>query len=247
MRRGWDTLNSGGLALGLYPAPEPRQRFPTGVGRTLFAGARFEVAVLAAARAKSFAVRLAQRSDRQGQKHLLAQHILKQKTVSLIITDFGLGRCNGPFGGLGVGADGAEEEVKVRCQRDLDRFDAASAGDLELAGIAALEADVGNDVPGTTVLVEHLGAAGSGERAFLGGFFAEVDGSGGELEFELDGLFLELAYLKFHKYERTAEANGRQCGEMAFMGAVRGSVPGMPTRRGSRGFAARGGWDGQRS
>src|SRR5438552_3841229 len=73
---------------GLDPAAEPSQRFPAGVARTLFAGASLAVAVLAAARAKSLAVELAQRPDRQRQKHLLAQHILKQQTVLLIITDF---------------------------------------------------------------------------------------------------------------------------------------------------------------
>ena len=82
---------------GLYPAAKPRQRLPAGVARTLFAGACLAVTVLTTARAKSFAVRLAQRPDRQGQKHLLAQHILKQKTVLLIITDFRLRRCYGPL------------------------------------------------------------------------------------------------------------------------------------------------------
>src|ERR1039458_6358133 len=108
--RGGDTLNLW-VNSGLYPATKSRERFPTGVCRTLFAGARLEVAVLAAARAKSFAVRLAQRSDRQGQKHLLAQHILKQKTVFLIITDFGFRCCYGAFGGVGVGSNRAENQV----------------------------------------------------------------------------------------------------------------------------------------
>ncbi len=91
-----------------------------------------EVAVGSAARAKSLAVRLAQRPDRQGQKHLLAQHIFKQQTVFLIITDFGLRRCNGPLGGVGVGANGAEDEVELGGERDLDRLDAAGAGNLKL-------------------------------------------------------------------------------------------------------------------
>src|SRR5208337_4532498 len=88
---------------GLDPVAESSQRLPAGVAWTHFAGARPAVAVLTAARAKSFAVGLAQSPDRQGQKHLLAQHILKQQTVLLIITDFGLRRCNRPFRGLGIG------------------------------------------------------------------------------------------------------------------------------------------------
>ncbi len=129
-----DTLNLW-VNSGLYPATKLRQRFPAGVCWTLFAGARLEVAVLAAARAKSFAVRLAQRPDRQGQKHLLAQHILKQKTVFLIITDFGFRCRNGAFGGVGVGANGPENQVIVSRERDLDGLDAAGAGKLKLAGI----------------------------------------------------------------------------------------------------------------
>ena len=83
---------------GLDPAAQPGQRLPAGVDWTLIAGAGLGVAIGSAARAKSLAVGLAQRPDRQGQKHLLAQHIFKQQTVFLIITDFGLGRCNGPLG-----------------------------------------------------------------------------------------------------------------------------------------------------
>src|ERR1700752_5294475 len=87
----------GGLGLGLDPAAESGQRLPARVTRTLVAGANLAVAVLAAARAKSLAVGLAQSPDRQRQKHLLPQHIFKQQTVFLIIPDFGFGRCYGPF------------------------------------------------------------------------------------------------------------------------------------------------------
>ncbi len=144
---------------GLYPATKPRERFPAGVCGTLFAGARLEVAVLAAARAKSFAVRLAQRPDRQGQKHLLAQHILKQKTVFLIITDFGFWCRNGAFGSVGVGSHRAEDQVIVACEGDIDGLDAAGAGELKLAGILAAETDVGDDVLGAAMFVDDLGTA----------------------------------------------------------------------------------------
>jgi hypothetical protein len=52
------------------------------------------VAILTAARAKPFAIWLAQGSDRQGQEHLLAQNVFKEQTVLLIITDFGFRRGN---------------------------------------------------------------------------------------------------------------------------------------------------------
>ncbi len=118
---------------GLDPAAQPGQRLPARIGWTLIAGAGLSVAIGSAARAKSLAVGLAQRPDRQGQKHLLAQHIFKQQTVFLIITDFGLRRCYGALGSAGVGADGAEDEVEVGGQRDFDRLDAAGAGNLKSA------------------------------------------------------------------------------------------------------------------
>src|ERR1700721_731645 len=148
---------------GLNPVAKPRQRFPAGVGWTLIAVARLGVPVLAAARAKSLAVRLAQGSDRQGQKHLLAQHIFKQKTVFLIITDFGFRCRNGAFGSVGVGFNRAENKVIVAGERDIDGLDAPGAGELKFAGILAAETDVGDDVFGAAVFVNDFGAAGGGE------------------------------------------------------------------------------------
>ena len=52
---------------GLDPAAQPSQRLPAGIFRTLFAGTGLGVAIGSAARAKSFTIRLAQRSGRQGQ------------------------------------------------------------------------------------------------------------------------------------------------------------------------------------
>ena len=117
---------------GLDPAAQPGQRLPARIAWTLVAGAGLSVAIGSAARAKSLAVGLAQRPDRQGQKHLLAQHIFKQQTVLLIITDFGLRRRNGALGGPGIGADGPKDEVEFGGERNFDRLDAAGAGNLEI-------------------------------------------------------------------------------------------------------------------
>src|ERR1700761_3171346 len=118
---------------GLYPAAQPGKRLPARVRLAFLAGAFLDIPVLAAARAKSFAVRLAQRPDRQGQKHLLAQHILKQKTVSLIIPDFGLGRCYRPLRRRRVHTLWPEDEVELRCERKINRLNTSRAGDLKLA------------------------------------------------------------------------------------------------------------------
>ena len=80
-----------------------------------------------------------------------------RQTVSLIITDFGLRRCYGPFGGIGIDSNGAEDEVKVGGQGNFDRLDASGAGNLEIAGEAALQANVGDDFLRPAVLVNHFG------------------------------------------------------------------------------------------
>jgi len=162
------------------------------------AGAVLAVTVRAAGRAESLAVGLAQSSDRQGEKHLLTQHIFKQQTVLLIITDFGLVRCYGAFGGLGVGIGGAKDEVEVGSDGNGNGFDTAGAGYLEVAVETSAKADVGDDFAGAAVFVDDFGAAGGGEGAGLLGFAAKVNGAGGEAEVEFDGLAFELAYLEFH-------------------------------------------------
>jgi hypothetical protein len=122
--------------------------------------ARLAVAVLTAARAKSLAVWLAQRLHRQGQKYLLPKHIFKPQTVLLIIPDFCLRRSNRPFRGLGIGSRGAEDQVEFRTEGNFDGFYAARAGNLKLAGKLPPEADVGDNISGTAVLVEHLSPPG---------------------------------------------------------------------------------------
>src|ERR1700678_2846465 len=86
-------------------AGQTGQRAPLGSRsgiRRGVAGAGLEVQVLAAARAKSFAIFLAERPGGQGEKHLLAYDILKRKTALFIIADFGLVESNCSFSGLGV-------------------------------------------------------------------------------------------------------------------------------------------------
>jgi hypothetical protein len=183
---------------GLNPVTEPGQRFPAGVAWTLIAVARLGVPVLAAARAKSLAVRLAQGSDRQGQKHLLTQHIFKQKTVSLIIPDFRFRRSNGPFQRLRIGHCGPEDQVVFGLQRDFDRLHAACAGDLEFARKATLEPNVGHYILGAAVLVEHLSPPFGGQLPNLFGFLTQFYRSRSQFQIEIDRLPLQLAYLEFH-------------------------------------------------
>jgi hypothetical protein len=79
---------------------------------------------------------------------------------------------DGALAADGIDAGGAEDEVKVGAEGVLDRFDAAGAWGLKGAAEVALEADIGYDFAGSTVLVDDLGDAFGGQRADLLGFAA---------------------------------------------------------------------------
>ena len=187
-----------GLCLGLNPAAKPSQRFPAGVARTLIAVARLTVAVLTAARAKSFAIRLAQRPDGQRQKHLLPQHIFKQQTVSLIIPDFCFRRSNRPFRGFGIRFSRAEDQVEFGSQRNFDRLDAPGAGDLERTGELAPKSNVSNDILWPAVFVQYLGLAVGGELPHLLGLFTQIDRARSQLQVKVNWFPLQFNYLEFH-------------------------------------------------
>ncbi len=128
----------------------------------------------------------------------------------MIITDFGLRRCYGALGGVGVGTDGAEDEVEVGSEGNFDRLNAAGAGHLKLARKTAPEADVGDDFFGSAVLVNHFGAAGGRQIAHLLGLVAEIDCTRLELQIEVDRLSLEFEDFEFHgmsvkHFERAGE------------------------------------------
>src|ERR1700728_5264535 len=144
------------------------------------------VTVGSAARAKSLAVGLAQRPDRQGQKHLLPQHIFKQQTVFLIIPDFGLVRCNRPLRAVGVDANGAENEVEIRSERNLDWLDTARARCLKPARKLTPEPDTRDIFLRAAVLVNHLCAARCGKIANLLRLAAKIHRARSQLKVKLD-------------------------------------------------------------
>jgi hypothetical protein len=150
------------------------------------------VQIVAAVRAKSFAVGAAKRSRREGQKHLLPQNIFEHQTTFLIITDFSIGRAQGAFGGAGVDAERAEEEVEIAAERVADRLEATGARDFKVAGPVSAGADVSNNFFRTAVLAEELGVALDGEGADLESLVAVVDGAGREAEVKADRLAFEV-------------------------------------------------------
>ena len=168
------------------------------------------VAVLTAARAKSFAVILAQRPDRQRQKHLLAQHILKQKTVLLIITDFRLYCCYRPLRSTCIRPNRPEDQIELPAQRKINRLNTSRARHLEFPGKLPPQPDVRNDVPRPPVFVNDLRHSRGLQIAFLLRFLAEIDVSRRHREIELDRLLLELTYFEFHIVQPKSLRRARQ-------------------------------------
>ena len=92
----------------------------------------------------------------------------------------------------------------------FDRFDAACAGNLEIVCEAAPEANVRDDIFGPAVLVDHLGAAGSGQIAHLRGFVPVIDDAGGEFQVEFNRFALELKDSEFHAMRVKHNAGARK-------------------------------------
>ena len=146
---------------GFDRAGQSCERIPFGVGRG-FAVAGLLVQVLAAARAKSFAVFFAEGAAGQGEKHLFTHNIFKRETALLIIADFGLILRNRPLAGVGVGGLRSEDEVEAASEGGGDGFDAASAEEFEVALVGGAQADVGDLLPVAAVFDDEVGAPGDG-------------------------------------------------------------------------------------
>jgi hypothetical protein len=175
-----------------YPVGQVRERIPAAIRGSSITGAGLLVQILAAARAKSFAVRLTENAIREGQQHLLPQHVFQQQTTLFIIPDFSVIGRNGVLPGDGIGVCGAEDEVKLLVEGLLDGFDAAGAGGLKDADVPGAEADVVDDLFGAAVLGDEVGLAFDGQGAFLVDDLAEVDGSGGEGLVDPEGFIKKL-------------------------------------------------------
>lgn len=180
------------LNLDLDLVCQTRQRIPTRIGRSLVAGALCKIQILTTAGAKPLAVRLAEGTSWQGEQHLLAYHILKQKTALLIIPYFGLIFGNCVLAGGGIGGFGAKDEVEVAGEWGGDGLDAAGAEYLELSAKLGPEADVVDVGVGAAVLDEEVGQPFDGERAYLVDVGGVVQGTGGDGFIELERLINEL-------------------------------------------------------
>jgi len=147
---------------------------------------------LATAWAKSFAVRRAERAAGQGEKHLFAHDILKQKTALSIIPDFCLVDGNCSFPGGGIGPFWAEDEVEFTFHGDGNWVDAAGAEDFELPFIAGSEADIADELVGAAVFDEEVGLAVDGQGADLEDVGGVVDQARSELLVDDKGFFFEI-------------------------------------------------------
>lgn len=172
-------------------AGETGESVPSWVGRSLIAMAVCSVPILAAVLAETFAVVLTEGSAGQREQHLLTHDILEQKPASIIVTDFGLFFRDRSLGGIGIGGVGAEDQVEVAGEVLEHWIEAAGALELEGSVVAGAEADVLDDLPGTPVLDEEVGASLDGEGTGLTEVRGVVDGADREGVVEVERFFLK--------------------------------------------------------
>jgi hypothetical protein len=184
------------------------ERIPPRIDRSLFASTGGAVQILTTAGAKSFAVRRAERAAGQGEQHLFAHDILKQKTALFIIPDFCLVDGNCALAGFGVGGLGAEDKVEVAVDGDGDGLDAAGAEDLELAFVGGTEADIVDVFVMAAMFDEQVGAALDGEGTNLADVDGVVDHPGSDGLVDDKRLFFEIERGYQHRYQ--VKENGRE-------------------------------------
>jgi hypothetical protein len=100
-----------------------------------------------------------------------------------------------------VDARRAEKQIELSRKLVLNRLDASGAGHFECSPEGAFQADVGNDLLGSTMLMEHLGAPFGDEIAHLRGFNAKINSRrsrGWQSHGKLVWLTFEIRYCEVH-------------------------------------------------
>jgi hypothetical protein len=110
----------------------------------------------------------------------------------LIIPDFGLICCNRPLSGVGVGAFGAEDEVKIAFEGDGDWVDAAGTENLKVRAVMGPETDVVDVGVGTAMLDDEIGYTLDGKGTYLPNVGGEIEDAGGNGLIEFQGFVDEL-------------------------------------------------------
>jgi hypothetical protein len=139
-----------------------------------------------AAGTKPFAVFAAQGLGWKRQQHLLAQDILQQNTILLIITDFGLRSGNGMLRSLAIGADGTKKQVELSRNWVFDGVKTARAERLEAAGVGRAHPDVVYQLVGTAMFDDQIGTALHHQRIELADIESVLDRAGFKGQIELD-------------------------------------------------------------
>src|SRR3954470_15683918 len=115
------------IRLALEPAADIFQRRPARIFYFSGAGTLFLVQILAALRTQPLAVCAAGNLQRQREQNLLTQHILKQKTFSLIIADLGFGNGDRELILAGISAKRTIQKLEFSFNLLRHRFQAAGA------------------------------------------------------------------------------------------------------------------------
>src|ERR1700736_1144133 len=125
------------------------------------------VQVLTAMHAQSFAILAARDFQRQSQQHLLAQNILEQNAVALIIADFGLRVGHRQFVPTRIGAERTIKQFKLTTYILRHRFHTAGAFQLQPCRQPSAQAYVFNYLMLAVMLFDDLGMPGRLQRREL--------------------------------------------------------------------------------
>src|SRR5579859_4387950 len=175
------------------------QRGPARIFHRDGAGALFLVQILAAVQAQALAVFAASYFQRQRQQHLLAQNVLEQNSVALIIADFGFSVRHRKLVASGVGSEGAVEQFEVALYVLLHRLKAAGALQFEAHGQAPSQADVLNNLMLAVMLLDQFGASRGLQGRALAGFASQIiDDIGLKLLVEIDGTAFQVFDVEEH-------------------------------------------------
>jgi hypothetical protein len=142
--------------------------------------------------AEPLAVFAAQGLGWKGQQHLLAQYVLQQDSILLIITDFGLGSGDGMLGSLAIGPGRPKKQVELTGKWMLDGVETPGAEDLEAAVVVRTHANIIDQLPRPAMLYDQVGTAVDGERVELANVESILDAAGRKGQIELYGFTFQI-------------------------------------------------------
>ena len=144
-----------------------------------------DVQIAPAVRTQSLALFAAQGAYRRGQQNLLAEDIFQQKTLALIIADFGFRLADGRLIPAAIHTQRPVDQIKTLVYVVRHRIETASATELQFRRYAANQANVFDVLMMAAMLHNQLGPAFATQRSALPELRPKFDHAGLEVFIKL--------------------------------------------------------------